>query len=190
MNKILPSLLGLFAVMALFATSCVGPRGPQGPAGQDGRDGQNGRDGNYNVFSIRYEVFASDWIARGVEGQPGYYAELEISVPEITQKINDDGLVLVYYQRNTNDPWILLPYTFISSDEPPFTEVLDFIYGVGFVNFKSQADDYGATAYEGIFRVLVADAIPVGKTTIDFHNFDEVARLLDLDHAQEFYRRP
>ncbi|RMG54629.1 MAG: hypothetical protein D6722_28785 [Bacteroidetes bacterium] len=180
----------MLALFASFFASCVGPRGPEGIPGRDGRDGQDGRDGNYNVLSIRYEVYASDWLASGTEGVPGYYLELEFDVPEITNDVAEDGVVLVYYRAQAGDPWILLPYTFISSDEPPFTEVLDFIYGPGFVNFKSQADDYGATPYEGTFRVIVADAIPIGKTAINYHDFEEVSAFLDLENAQEFYRRP
>lgn len=192
MNRQRPSFLRWSLMLALVAafSSCVGPRGPEGLPGPPGRDGLNGRDGNWNVLSIRYEVFASDWLANGTQGVPGYYLELEFEVPEITQDIAEDGLVLVYYRAQAGDPWILLPYTFISSDDPPFTEVLDFIYGQGFVNFKSQADDYGATPYEGTFRVIVADAIPVGKTALDYRNYEEVAAYYDLDRATEIYRRP
>lgn len=179
----------LLAIFAAF-TACVGPRGPEGPPGRDGLAGRDGRDGNFNVISIRYEVFADDWLVSGIQGEPGYFLELEFEVPEITNDIAEDGVVLVYYRAQAGDPWILLPYTFISSDDPPFTEVLDFIYGPAFVNFKSQANDFGATPYEGTFRVIIADAIPVGKTALDYRNFEEVAAFFDLANAPDLYRRP
>lgn len=169
-----------------FLSSCVVNDGPVGPQGPQGIPGQ---DGNANVFSIRYDVTASDWVVNGIEGQPGYFLELEIAVPEIDNLIVEDGLVLAYYRAVEGDPWILLPYTFISSTADRYVEVFDFIYGQGFVNFKSQADDAGpATAYEGTVRLIIADGIPIAKQAIDYKDFDAVSEFLNLDEAVELQR--
>jgi hypothetical protein len=186
-RPVLPFASLLMAALLLVLAGC---EGPQGPPGRDGFDGRNGRDGLDAPLplSIRYTVLAEDWLANGTDGQPGYFLEVELPVPEITQSIVDDGMVLVYYQAQAGDPWLFLPYTFISSDAPPFTEVLDFIYGFEFVNMKSQANDFGATPYEGTFRVVVAPAEPVNKAPIDYTDYDSVAEFFDLDPAKEIVR--
>ncbi|MEL6135627.1 MAG: hypothetical protein AAFR59_19890, partial [Bacteroidota bacterium] len=91
-----------FGIAAMsFLTSCVVNEGPSGPVGPQGPPGQ---DGNANVFSIRYDVEATDWLVNGVEGQPGYFLELEIGVPEIDNLVVEDGLVLAYYRELDTDP--------------------------------------------------------------------------------------
>lgn len=144
--------------------------GPQGPPG---------RDGNANVFSIAYDVREGDWKDFGVEGEPGFYRYLDLTVPEVNQQIVNSGLVLAYFRERDKDPWIALPYTFISHD-PSFTETFDFVYGLGFVSLKSAASDRGATRYNGTVRVIVAEAVPVAKRAIDFSNYQEVIELFGL----------
>ncbi|WNJ16953.1 hypothetical protein [Pontibacter sp. G13] len=166
-------LTTLFALIGLFTFSaCEGPRGPQGPPGLDG---------NFNVFSIYYNLQENDWIERGTAGAPGFFLEVELDVPEIDQIVVDDGIVLVYYRAQASDPWIFLPYTFIGADNPNFIEVFDFIYGDGFVNMKSQGDDFNATRYSGTVRVIVADGIPINKQAIDYSNYEETVAFLGLE---------
>lgn len=179
--------IALLSVMALFtAVACQGPRGPEGPSGQDGRDGQ---DGNANVISINYFVGEENWYDVGTPGENDFFLAADLDVPEITQDIYDNGLVLVYYRANDDEPWIALPYTFISH-EPSYVEKLDMIYNVSFVGLQSQATDKGASAWTGIFRVIVAEAVPVGKTAFDYSDYESVRTLLNLDTATQIHRMP
>ncbi|MEM7370911.1 MAG: collagen-like protein [Bacteroidota bacterium] len=175
------------ALLGILMSSCVGPRGPQGPAGQDGFDGRDGADGNANVISINYAADPSHWYDVGAPGEDGYFMALDLDVPEITQDIVSNGLVLVYYRADTQDPWTALPYTIIAHN-PDYIEKLDFIYDLAFVGLQSQASDRNATAYEGIIRVIVASAVPVGKMEVDYSNYDEVATYLGIYENDQKYR--
>jgi hypothetical protein len=149
-------LLILFFTVVVFS-GCEGPMGPQGPQGLPGPPGEDLQD----VISIYYDVQNDDWAANGTQGTPGFFLEVEFDVPEITAAIVEDGVVLVYYFPPGEDYKIMLPYTFISSTEPSYIEILDFIHGVGFVNMKSQANDFEATPYAGTFQIIIAKARPI-----------------------------
>jgi hypothetical protein len=163
----------------------IGPRGPQGPQGPSGPQGPAGQSAD--VISINYAADASHWYDVGVPGEDGYFLALDLEVPEITQDIVDFGLVLVYYRIDNQSPWIALPYTNISYT-PDYVEKLDVIYNLGFVGLQSQATDRQANAYEGTFRVIVASAIPISKTEMDYHDYDAVSIWLGLEDAPQFTR--
>ncbi|MEL6676435.1 MAG: hypothetical protein AAFR61_29775 [Bacteroidota bacterium] len=169
------------ALLASVMTSCVpveGPRGPQGPAGQDG---------NANIWSITYSALESDWYDVGTPGTEGYFLALDLDVPEIDQLVVNNGLVLVYYRPDTQSPWFALPYTVINHN-PEYIEKLDMTYDLGFVGLQSKATDLNATPFAGDFRVIVADAFPVGKTTLDFSNYEVITDLLGLEESNNIDR--
>lgn len=153
------SLFAAFLVAILtISGACEGPVGPVGPEGPPGIPGADAKE----LISIKYEVLEGDWVANGNVGEPGYFLELDFDVPEITQNIIENGVVLVYYYPPDAGYKVMLPYTFISADDPPYTELLDFIMGTGFINLKSQADDFQATQFTGIFQLIIGEAIPIG----------------------------
>lgn len=176
--------LSMFTLVALAFSSCIGPRGPQGPQGFDGR---NGQDGNANVWSINYLAIESDWYDVGFSGDDGYYLALDFDVPEIDNIIVNSGVVMVYYRETDGSPWTALPYTFISHN-PEYIEKLDFIYDLSFVGIQSQASDRQATPYAGTYRVIVADGIPIGKTEIDWTDYDVVSDFLALEDVEQQFR--
>ncbi|MEM6768247.1 MAG: hypothetical protein AAF824_22550 [Bacteroidota bacterium] len=179
-NNQRPVLFSLFLAAVVFMSSCVGPEGPPGPPGFDGLDGRNGQDG-LSAYSVTYSMTANDWQANGAPGDEGYFLFLDIDVPEITFNIVESGLVLAYYREQEDDPWIALPYTFISHDPSTnYIETLDFIYAQQYFSLKSQATDREATPFEGFVRIVVADAIPLGKTEIDLRDYDQVAAYYGL----------
>lgn len=172
----------LLFTAAIVTTSCVrvvdGPAGPQGPAGQNG---------NANVISINYEVFDNNWYDVGTPGADDYFLALDLDVPEITADIVNSGLVLVYYRPDNQSPWFALPYTVISHS-PSYMEKLDFIYDVAFVGMQSKASDRNASAWNGTFRIVIASGVPVGKTALDYSDYNETAAMLGIDETQQIYR--
>ncbi len=93
--------------LVVFMSSCTkeGPIGPIGPAGIDGIDGTNGIDGANGVDGAdgNANVSASQWfplsfIKTVTNGIPQF--DSNISVPEITSEIVDQGVVLVYGKLN------------------------------------------------------------------------------------------
>lgn len=176
------------ALLAMTMMSCRGIQGPPGPPGARGPQGIPGQNGNANVWSINYLAIASDWYDVGTPGTPGYFLALDLDVPEIDDLILRDGLVLVYYRETETSPWIALPYTYISHD-PEFIEKLDFIYDLSFVGIQSQATDMQANAYEGTFRVIVADGTPINKMEVDTQDYEAVAEWLQLADVVQQHRR-
>lgn len=169
------------ALAGALMSSCTTVEGPPGPPGPPGRDG------NAEVYSINYIVEDENWYDVGVQGEDDYFLAADLDVPEITQDIVDDGLVLVYYRVDNQSPWIALPYTFISHN-PQYVEKLDFIYDLAYVGLQSQATDRNATPYAGTFRVIVASAIPINKRAVNYQNYDEVADWLQLDKVTPMTR--
>lgn len=153
----------------------------------EGVPGPPGRDGNANVFSINYAVDESDWVDVGVEGEAGFFKAVDLGVPEITDDINETGLVLAYYRANSTEPWIALPFTRISHD-PEYVESFDFIYDIGFVGLQSKATDLSANSYAGTVRIIIAEAIPLGKVAIDLTSYEQVAQALNLTEADQISR--
>ncbi len=176
--------LAVLALLPILMTACVGPVGPRG---QDGRDGRDGQDGNANVFSINYVVQAADWYDVGTPGTDDFFLALDLDVPEITTDIVENGLVLVYYRADANSPWLALPYTYISHN-PSYLEKLDFIYDLQFVGLQSMATDKNASAWEGYFRLVIADGWPAGKVDVDQNDYEAVAEFLDITDATQQYR--
>ncbi len=175
-----PFLFSAFLALVLFMSSCVGPEGPPGFDGRDGLDGRDGQDG-LSAYSVTYSMTAADWEANGQPGDEGHFLFLDIDVPEITFNVVESGLVMAYYRELENDPWIALPYTFISHDpNTNYIETLDFIYAQRYFSLKSQATDREATPFEGFVRIVVADAIPLGKNEIDLRDYDQVAAYYGL----------
>ncbi len=188
MNHFQPSrrwaLYPLMIAALFFLASCegdVGPVGPVGPPGPQGPSGPQGPAGESATFSIKFSVFSTDWSSVGEVGDDGHFLFLNIEVPEITADIVENGIVLVYYRANDVDPWFFLPFTEVNNVAgEEFIEVLDYIYGLGFVELRSIANDRGSTAFEGTFRIIVAQATPLEKKGIDYSDYDAVMELFGI----------
>lgn len=174
-------LLSATVMLSLFLTSC-GVEGPEGPQGVPGRDG------NANVISINYIAEEVDWYEVGTAGEDDFFMALDLEVPEINNDIMLDGLVLAYYRPDDQSAWIALPYTLISHN-PSYVEKIDFIYDLGFVGLQSKATDKNASAYAGIFKIIVASAVPVGKkAAVDYSSYEAVAEWLNISETQTITR--
>lgn len=99
-----------FCLVAFLSVSCspedgeTGPAGPQGPQGEQGAQGPQGEEGPQGeqgdpgtanvIYSDWFESeFDNDIIATG--------SSFNVSVPDLTQEIIDQGVVLVF---GRNDP--------------------------------------------------------------------------------------
>ncbi len=102
----------LFAILSLVILGCEteGPIGPAGQDGIDGTDGTDGKDGNANVRSITKFVAPSDWTPSGTAGEDLFFY-YEITIPEITNDIVQNGAVMVYLKAD-NSPYYALPTSF------------------------------------------------------------------------------
>ena len=91
----------MIAFLAIM-TACSpedGKDGQDGEQGIQGEAGQNGQDGNANVITVLFENKA-------------YIAGItDFIIPEITQDILDNGVVLGYLSA-INNRWLSLPYNY------------------------------------------------------------------------------
>ncbi|WP_271784867.1 collagen-like triple helix repeat-containing protein [Aquimarina algiphila] len=117
-KKLVRLLMVLMVSASIFSCSdgedgAIGPAGPAGVDGTDGVDGQDGTPGTANV------IF-SDWIQQGFGDEPIEQANesFDIEASEITQKVLDQGVVLIFGRNLTTvaEEVIVtvyqLPYTF------------------------------------------------------------------------------
>lgn len=82
-----------------------GPAGATGPAGPAGQNGQDGTDGNANVGAVTFNLLSSAWSTGSIKTYARY-------IPEITQEVVDDGLVMVYQRQAPDTDWDALPFSY------------------------------------------------------------------------------
>ena len=71
----------------------AGPKGDTGATGVAGPTGPAGQDGNANVKVVNKTIAASDWVT-----STATVKYVDLTMPEITQEINDNGFVMAYMQ--------------------------------------------------------------------------------------------
>lgn len=88
----------------------------------------NSLDGQWKVVNVKINGGDWGWEENNVEG----YHFVDVELPELTDRIFDEGAVIGYYKFN-NDTKTALPYvkTIIGNDGVPFTETYscDFMLG-------------------------------------------------------------
>lgn len=150
-----------------------GAPGAQGVAGEDGADGQNGEDGNANVASVTFNAYS---IVIGNN---------EFSIPEITQDIYDNGLVMGYVTVNGNDFWETMPI--VSSGSVILDVDRIYLGGLRVVSTFNQTVN---------FRFVIIEGSPAGRAAqesgedlksfyesqgVDFSDFEAVSAYFNLD---------
>jgi hypothetical protein len=106
--------------------SCIGPKGDDGIDGKDA-----------NVGSAIYDVNPSNW-SGNVDG-----FVTTLIVPELTEDIFYNGVVLVYMIKKENSAdknFNQLPYTWLSNNN---TEYMDYDAYIGKIDITIRWDDYG-----------------------------------------------
>ncbi len=176
----------LLASIFLVFISCIGPQGeigfvgppgPEGAAGQDGIDGQEGVagvDGNANVTSITYDIT-----------DQSNQTFIAIQVPQLTEKVLSEDLILVYLRYAPNQPyeWILASGFGYNPDHILITKLI-----IGEVLIEVNATDVASNGtYSGDYdrvKVIIAKAstVETGKTSIDFEDYSETMEFFDLSY--------
>ena len=126
MRKILYFLFAL-----LIITSCEGPMGPPGPQGDDAI-------ANWKIIDIDIPKWELD--------ETGTFFYAHISVPELTDFIYTDGVVMAYHETvsNNGNYKTPLPYTRYNQETDGYlwSELLDFTFNPGWVTFYSNPSDF------------------------------------------------
>ena len=127
----------------------------------------------YNGFTVKnYNVHidAADWQYTNYTSNGTPYANnyfyCTVDMPEITSSVFDDGEVqayIVYDKRTSNAFKHLLPYVRHYEEQLAngtwnyYTETVDCVYGIGWVEFNNRASDF---AYE--------DNVNINPNDMDF----------------------
>ena len=112
-------LLVFFVVTVICVSACEGPMGPMGP---DGRDGINGEVTYWKIIDfppIKGGVTGGDWELVNAPNQIGSYYRYVFDVPEITEEIYENGLIIAYYRYKDDhgdNVQSVLPYTYYDID--------------------------------------------------------------------------
>lgn len=118
---------------------------------------------------VDVKVDAKQWQYTDPYGKNPYdnnYFYAAVNVPEITENVFDNGQVQAYivYDRNSKDAMQhLLPYVRHYEEQLPdstwtyYTETVDCVYGIGWIEFNYRASDF---AYE--------DDVTINPNTMDF----------------------
>ncbi|MCL6265159.1 collagen-like triple helix repeat-containing protein [Flagellimonas myxillae] len=110
-----------------------GAPGPQGPQGEQGAAGQDGVDGNANVRTGTVDLANADWLWNasytfntgegGASSTSWFTRYVDLSIPEIDEDINENGLILVYFRRGSNG-WYSLPFKFTAFGSDYETQIV------------------------------------------------------------------
>ncbi|MEI6059737.1 MAG: hypothetical protein WCR72_03460 [Bacteroidota bacterium] len=66
--------------------------------------------GNADMQTVNFVVQNADWLEYGVKGSPGYGFAVDLSMPEITENVIQNGMVSLYIK--SGDFWIAVPVYF------------------------------------------------------------------------------
>ncbi len=158
----------ILATVFMFSCTKEGKVGPQGPAGINGT---NGTDGNANVHSYTYNGASANWALSA----PNYYCDL--TVPEITQSIIDNGAVLVYLS-NGSGGWLALPFVQWYNG---YGHQYNAVISVGAIRIWVSDSDLTQASNPGTvsFKVVVMDGVTLPKN-VDPKNYYEVSNYLNI----------
>jgi hypothetical protein len=167
MRKLISYLSIITSVILL--TNC------EGKQGEDGLQGPKGDKGYANVQAVTYDVAPNSW--KGDTN--GYVATL--TVPEIDQKIFENGAVLVYmlkHEQFADKSFNILPYTWIDNYS---TEYMDYDVFIGKIAITIRWIDNGINSTSApdtnyAFKVIIIEGTPLSvlKTEVDIYDYNAV----------------
>ena len=169
----------LFAIcisvsFGLVLTSCKGDRGPTGP------------QGNANVRALTFDVVSSDW---QYQTNPQYQYYVNLTEPDISQDILDNGMVIVYLS-NGNNGWQAIPVTgYIQGSSGGSTYNLEYKYSPVYGLTQVTVWYYivtNPTAWippnpgSQTFKVVVVAGSLTSGSKVNWNNYDEVKKAFNL----------
>lgn len=164
--KAIFSSLFLSAAIFVFA-GCEGPVGPPGP-------------GNAEIISFPLSFLMADAQVNG------NVASVQYEVPAITRTVVDEGAVLVYFREQNT--WTALPYTY-AYDDPElgatsFTVSLGYAYEHRYMEvfYELSTDEVSPLDEpDRELKVVVINALPAGKASIDLKDYEAVKAYYGLE---------
>lgn len=66
--------------------------------------------GNADMTTVDFVVYSSDWVEYGTYGKAGYGFAVDITMPEITDNVVQNGMVTLYMK--SGESWLPVPVSF------------------------------------------------------------------------------
>jgi hypothetical protein len=124
----------------------TGPTGPPGPAGPQGPSGPQGPPGATTVLVTLDYGFA---LRANGSGDQSW------SVPQVTQSVIDNGVVIGYIQLGSAGSWTTLPHVFVNGTS---SHTMLLTFRLGSVTLEARdvpAPAPGAITYAGKLRLAI-----------------------------------
>jgi len=129
--------LAIIAI-ALFSTSC-----------------EDNPGGNADMQTVDFIVQNSEWVEYGTAGNPGYGFAVDLSFPEITDNVIQNGMVTLYMK--SGESWLPVPVSFYNENYQG-----GFIYamkrGIFSIEYY-ESDHYTVRPDTQIFRLVIVQPI-------------------------------
>jgi hypothetical protein len=162
----------------------IGPEGPIGPQGPQGEQGAQGPRGNPGTANVIYSNWAS--LAHNYRDSTIDLANRRINhiaVPQLTQAIMNNGVVLVYMRFNTTQ-FMQLPYTITSINAPIVMDYLAVVGKIIITRYNTlTAQPYALPSHLQYRYILIPGGTLAGGKMVD-------PRTLDYETVKKLYNIP
>ena len=128
-------LLIFTTLLAIMFSACEGPMGPQGEPGNE----------NY-WHNETFTVHSNAWQLEGQQGELGSYFYYDKAVPQLTNNVFKEGIVLVYLHTLSSVKNVM-PYVLHKGDEDHlgeifWTQTYDYDFEPGYVRLRVTYSDF------------------------------------------------
>ena len=133
-------------------TGPAGPAGPQGAPGAQGPPGPQGPAGPQGPPGTTTVLVNLDY---GFTLRSNGTGDQVWSVPQVTQSVIDNGVVIGYIQLGSAGTWTPLPHVFVNGT---FSHTMLLTFGLGTVKLEARdvpAPPLGSTSYSGKLRLVI-----------------------------------
>lgn len=179
-------LLMLMGITTVLINGCAkdgatGPAGSTGSNGTSGTNGTNGKDGNANVKSASYTIAPSNWVHVGTNGSSGDGFKAVLSVPNITNSIITDGIVLCYFSfGSTYSP---MPVT-MPLYSGGVTSLYTFTYATNILQVEQYDSDWNTVkpaSNMNIKIVTIAGSALISHPEINIKDYEKVKAAFNMN---------
>lgn len=175
--------------------------GEQGVQGEQGTPGENGQDGNANVRSKILTLTNTDWLfpVQSIRLQNGRVIQIsqaryvDLDVPELTEDMDQNGMILLFIKLRSGGSWQPLPY---ENDLGDFYEYIRYETSIGKIQLQfgwfgnnpplsSALETYVMSDYP--IKYILVEGNAIGKTKVTIKqlkkmSYEEVMDYFDLDY--------
>jgi hypothetical protein len=118
--------------------------------------------GNADMRTVDFNVLTNQWVEYGTPGEQGYGFYVDLTFPEITNNVIQNGMVTLYMKRG--DTWTSIPFNYFyrSTDVVPVNYEGGFFYsmqqGLFSIDYY-ESDHYTLNPGSQTFRLVIVQPV-------------------------------